>query len=212
MALVILILKIYVGFSVVVLIVYIIRHFIFALNRVAGEQRIYYQDIVDSELPSVSILVPMHNEQSVARDILNSLVGVVYPKDKLEIIPILGVDANGKEAEKVEIIPIDDHSTDETKNILNEFAVKYSQVKPLYREGGNPGKANGLNDAMGIASGKVVVVFDADYIPPKGIVRDLSVCFKDPEVGAVMGRYPGQYSALLAHQAYGPGKVQRVSG
>lgn len=32
------------------------------------------------------------------------------------------------------------------------------------------------------------MVFDADYIPPRNIVRDLAVCFMDPEVGAVMGR------------------------
>ncbi|MFA5393168.1 MAG: glycosyltransferase [Candidatus Ratteibacteria bacterium] len=191
MALVILILKIYVCFSALIMIVYTIRHFIFTLNRVAGEQRIYYQDIMDSELPTVSVLVPMHNEEKVARDILNSLLGTSYPGAKLEILPIMLAD-NPNETletlENVEIIPIDDHSTDGTKKILAEYAAKYPQVMPVYRQDQKRGKARGLNDAIDMARGDIIVVFDADYIPGKGIIKDLAVCFKDPEVGAVMGR------------------------
>ena len=190
MALVVLILKIYVVFCAFVMIVYVFRHLIFSVNRIIGEQRMYYQDILDNELPSVSVLVPMHNEEKVARDILDSLIGVVYPKEKLEIIPIAQEERGEHEHEegKLEIIPIDDHSTDKTRAILMEYARKYPLIRPLFRTSGKRGKAQGLNEAMDIARGDVVVVFDADYIPPKGLVRDLSVCFKDPEVGAVMGR------------------------
>ena len=188
MAVVILVLKVYMVLSAVIFAVYVLRHLIFALNRVSGEQRIYYQDIVDSELPKVSVLVPMHNEEKVARDILNSLVCTIYPCEKMEIIPILSTGEQEEGWSRVEIIPIDDHSTDATKKILDEFSGKYPQVRPLYRRGGKKGKASGLNEAMDIARGDIVLVFDADYIPPKGIIRDLTVCFNDPEVGAVMGR------------------------
>ena len=41
---------------------------------------------------------------------------------------------------------------------------------------------------MKISKGDVIIVFDADYLPPKGIIRDIAITFKDPEVGAVMGR------------------------
>lgn len=188
MAVVILILKIYIVISAIIFAVYVLRHLIFSLNRVAREQRMYYQDIVDSELPNISVLIPMHNEEKVARDILNSLVAAIYPHEKMEIIPILSIARQTEDPERVEIIPIDDHSTDGTKEILNEFSTKYPQVRPLYRKSGRIGKANGLNEAMDVARGDIVVVFDADYIPPKGIIRDLAVCFNDPEVGAVMGR------------------------
>ncbi len=196
LALLTLILKLYVVLSSIALLVYTARHLMFAMNRVSGEQRMYYHDLIDSELPSVTVMVPMHNEERVARDILDSLIGTVYPADKLEIIPILRVPKEGDllvdehpgNAGKIEIIPIDDHSTDNTMHILDEYAQKYSRIKPLYRRSGKAGKAYGLNDALKEATGDVIVVFDADYIPPKGIIRDLTMCFKDPEVGAVMGR------------------------
>jgi len=176
MALVILILKGYVVLAAIVLCVYTLRHFLLTMNRMAGEQRLYYQDILDSDLPTLSVLIPMHNEEKVARDILDALIKATYPGEKLEIVPVL------------EIIPIDDHSTDRTREILHEYSLRDPRIRPLYRKEGQRGKPSGLNDAMAVASGAIMIVFDADYVPPKGLLRDLAVCFKDPEVGAVMGR------------------------
>jgi len=171
MELVVLILKIYVIIEVFILFGYTIRHFIFSFNRVSGEQRLYYQDILDSELPSVSVLVPMHNEEKVAEGILSQLIDAKYPK------------------EMYEIIPINDHSTDATEQIIGDIAAKHPElIKPFNRSEGFRGKTHGLNDAIKRARGEIIIVFDADYLPPVGIVRDIAVCFKDPEVGAVMGR------------------------
>ena len=66
MEVVVLILKIYFVFVIFAMVVYAVRHFVFVSNRMFGEQRIYYQDILDSELPSVSVFIPMHNEEDVA--------------------------------------------------------------------------------------------------------------------------------------------------
>jgi len=168
--LVVLILKIYLSLTAVIMIVYFIRHLLFTLNRLFGEQRYYYQDILDSELPTVSVLVPMHNEEKVAADILDLLISAEYPQDKLEIIPI------------------NDHSTDNTKKIVNKYARQHPIIKPLHRTRGKRGKPAGLNEALKIVTSEIVIVFDADYLPPKGILRDMAVAFKDPEVGAMMGR------------------------
>ena len=170
MEMVILILKIYMFFVIFIMTIYTLRHFRFTVNRVLGEQRVYYHDIIDSELPTVSILIPMHNEEKVARGVLDLLIQTSYPREKLEIIPI------------------DDHSEDNTKEILTEYAGKYSYIKPFIRDSGKRGKPSALNDVIEIATGEVIVVFDADYLPPRGIVRDIAISFKDPEVAAVMGR------------------------
>ncbi|MCP4632058.1 MAG: glycosyltransferase family 2 protein [candidate division Zixibacteria bacterium] len=171
MELAVLILKAYVIFEVSVLIVYTIRHIIFTHNRVSGEQRMYYQDIIDAELPFVSVMIPMRNEESVADDILSHLIAAEYPRDKIEIIPI------------------DDHSEDKTKQIINKYAQRNPDlIKPFHRDNGHLGKTHGLNEALAIARGEIILLFDADYVPPKGIVKDIAVSFKDPEVGAVMGR------------------------
>ncbi len=136
-----------------------------------GKQRLYYQDVLDEDLPTVSVLVPMHNEEKVASHILDLLVASDFPKEKLEIIPI------------------NDHSTDRTKEILEEYAQKYPFIRPLHRYGDLPrGKQNSLNDALKIAKGEVIIVYDADYLPPKGQIRTLAIAFKDPRAGAVMGR------------------------
>jgi len=44
------------------------------------------------------------------------------------------------------------------------------------------------------AKGEIAVIFDADYMPPKGIIRNIVMAFKDPEIGAVMGRVIPQNS------------------
>ncbi len=170
MELAILILRAYTVFEIFILLLYTIRHFAFTFNRVFGEQRLYYQDIVDSELEKVTVLVPMHNEEAVARDVLTQLTKIDYPKSKFEVIPI------------------NDHSVDKTREILDDFAAKFPYIKPLHRDTGGRGKPHGLNDAMDLATGDIIIVFDADYIPAKGIIRDIAICFKDRQVGAVMGR------------------------
>ncbi len=167
---VVIVLKVYVLFVVFVMVVYAVRHYSFVLSRTAGEQKAYYQDIVDSELPFISVLIPMHNEQKVASNILNALIDAEYPKDRMEIVPI------------------NDHSTDDTKRILDEYADRYPYIRPLHRNNGRRGKPSALNDGLKVARGEIVIVFDAHYIPPKGILRDLAISFKNPEVGAVMGR------------------------
>ena len=191
MEMVILILKIYLVFTVSVLVIYSIRHFIFTLNRLFFEQRIYYQDIIDSDMKTITILIPMHNEEKVARQILDLLVVSAYPnenvgKDARKILDLL-VDADYPR-EKLEIIPINDFSSDETRIILDDYASRYPFIRPLHRYEGERGKPAALNEAMKMANGEIIIVFDADYLPPKGILKDIAVFFNDPEVGAVMGR------------------------
>jgi cellulose synthase/poly-beta-1,6-N-acetylglucosamine synthase-like glycosyltransferase len=170
MEVVVLILKIYLVFTVCVMLIYSIRHFTFTLNRLFSEQRAYYQDILDSELKNITVVVPMHNEEKVARQILDLLLQADYP------------------AQVLEIIPINDFSSDATKEILDEYAGKYSFIKPLHRYEGARGKPAALNEAIALAEGEIIIVFDADYLPPKSILKDIAVSFSDPEIGAVMGR------------------------
>ncbi|MCP5053275.1 MAG: glycosyltransferase family 2 protein, partial [bacterium] len=147
MELVVLILRVYTLTEIFILLIYTFRHFFFTFNRIFGEQRLYYHDIVDSELDRVTILVPMHNEEAVANDVMTQLTRIDYPKDKFEVIPI------------------NDHSSDGTREILDGFAAKYPFIKPLHRDTGGRGKPHGLNDAMELATGDIIIVFDADYIP-----------------------------------------------
>ena len=130
MAMAIIILKVYMLFTIAVMLVYTARHYFFTLNRLFGEQRIYYQDIVDSDLKTVSILIPMHNEEQVAAHILEQLLKTDYPLDRLEIIPI------------------NDFSEDGTEDILNYYAARYPFIRPIHRYRGQRGKSSALNEAL----------------------------------------------------------------
>ncbi|MBN2242448.1 MAG: glycosyltransferase family 2 protein [Acidobacteria bacterium] len=191
MEMVVLILKIYLVFTICVLLVYSIRHYYFTMHRLYSEQRVCYQDIIDSEFRNLSILIPMHNEERVAGQILDLLVSNTYPYHNVDESPQKILDlliAADYPHDKMEIIPINDFSSDKTRRILDDYAARYPFIKPLHRYSGERGKPAALNDGLKKATGEIIIVFDADYLPPRGILKDIAVSFNDPEVGAVMGR------------------------
>lgn len=157
--------------AVAVLAVYTARHYFFTLNRLFGRHRQPYVDIVAGEWPTIAVFVPAHNESAVIRDSLDSLLAADYPRDRLVIVPV------------------DDRSSDDTRAILLEYAAREPyRVRPHLRDGGQPGKAAALREAMELHQADIFLVFDADYIPGPRLLRQLAAPFFDPEVGAVMGR------------------------
>src|SRR6202011_4890927 len=60
--------------------------------------------------------------------------------------------------------------------------------QPFHRASGKGGKAAALKDAMELVKTEVILIFDADYIPGAGLIKQLVAPFFDPEVGGVMGR------------------------
>jgi len=152
---------------------YIVRHFRFFSNRLFKEQRRCQQDLAGTFRPSVSILIPMHKEEKVATSILERFVEMDYPKD----------------ASRYEVIAIDDGSTDATPSIVDEYASKFSFIKGVHRvENGGNGKPEALNVGLKVASNEIILIFDADYLPPQDCIERLVAPFVDVEVGGVMGR------------------------
>ena len=159
------------GLLLVLLTVYALRHYVFTLNRLFGVQRHPYASIVSADWPHVTILVAAHNEQAVIADCLENLMGVDYP------------------AERMLVMPVNDRSTDRTREIIDAVAERHpGRIQPFHRTGGKPGKAAALKDATELVKTDFIVVFDADYLPSRGLIRRLIAPFFDPEVGAVMGR------------------------
>jgi cellulose synthase/poly-beta-1,6-N-acetylglucosamine synthase-like glycosyltransferase len=156
---------------VAVLIVYTVRHYLFTLNRLFGRHRQPYVDIGTAAWPRVAVFVPCHNEERVIAQMLDALLACDYPERQLVIIPI------------------NDRSTDGTSRILADYAGRFPvRVSPFHRQDGTPGKAAALKDAMETSDAAIHLVFDADYLPGRGLIKQLVGPFFDPEVGAVMGR------------------------
>ncbi len=163
---------IYFLFAIVTVIsVYTLRHYFFTLNRLFGFQRHPYIDIDTANWPPVTVLVAAHNEEKVDHAHLAALMRVNYPADKMLVVPV------------------NDRSTDRTREIIDLFVKDHpGRIRPFHREGGKGGKAAALKDAMELVETEVILIFDADYIPGSGLVKQLVAPFFDPEVGGVMGR------------------------
>lgn len=151
--------------------VYTFRHYWFTLNRLFGRQRHPYLPVDVTDWPEVTVLIPCHNEEAVVATILDALLAVDYPPERLRITPL------------------NDRSQDHTDFILGAYARRYpGRIVPLHRALGRPGKAAALNDIAGLVSTEIVLIFDADYVPGRDLIKQLVAPFQDPEVGAVMGR------------------------
>ncbi len=156
---------------IVLICIYLIRHFAFTLNRLFGRQRHPYLDIDCADWPEVTVLVPAHNEELVIGQLLQALTELDYPPERLTLLPI------------------DDRSSDGTAKIIEDFTARHpDMIKPFYRREGKAGKGAALVDATELVETEIMLVFDADYIPGRGLIKQLMAPFFDPEVGAVMGR------------------------
>src|SRR5580700_4592338 len=96
--------KICLIFAIVVLMLYAIRHYTLGLFRLSLRNPRDVTEFTGFALPRTSVLVPMHNEEMVAADVLHALVECDYDWEKLEILAV------------------DDRSQDRTGAIIDEFA------------------------------------------------------------------------------------------
>lgn len=120
-----------------------------------------------SWLPSVTVLIPAHNEaKDIAATIRNKLEQE-YPRDQLEIIVI------------------SDGSTDRTEDIVREFS---SHNVRLIRREQREGKAAALNEGVRYAKGEILVFSDANSLFSPDAVRRLIENFADSEIGYVTGQ------------------------
>jgi poly-beta-1,6-N-acetyl-D-glucosamine synthase len=117
--------------------------------------------------PFVSIVMVVRNEEQVLGRKLENLLGLDYPEGQAEIVVV------------------SDGSTDGTESILREYA-RSPRVHAVFNQLSR-GKASGLNDALSVAHGEIVVFTDARQRIEPGGLRVLLESFADPEVGCVSG-------------------------
>jgi cellulose synthase/poly-beta-1,6-N-acetylglucosamine synthase-like glycosyltransferase len=156
---------------ITLVVVYMLRHYLFTVNRLFGRQRYPYLDVDTARWPEITVLIPAHNEEAVIARMLDALLAADYP------------------AERMTILPVDDRSKDATGEIIDDYARRFpGRIRPLHRREGKSGKGAVLRDATAHVATDVILVFDADYVPGRGLIKQLVAPFFDPEVGAVMGR------------------------
>lgn len=128
------------------------------------------------EYPMVSILVPAHNEAVVIVRTVRALLEFDYPKDKYEII-VINDNSSDDSAEKLE-------------EIQREFADRKLMVISTGPELGGKGKSNALNIGFSFSSGEVIAIYDADNTPQKdALIILVENLMQDEKLGAVIGKF-----------------------
>jgi cellulose synthase/poly-beta-1,6-N-acetylglucosamine synthase-like glycosyltransferase len=164
-------LEIFFIFSRAVLVFYMFRHYVFSLAAIKWRKKAPKLQKSQKFEPTVSIIIPARNEEKVIGRLLSRLTELSYPKDKLQIIVV------------------DDGSSDKTGEIAHSYASTYNDlIKVVHRERGGLGKPFVLNDGLQYTRGEIVGFFDADYVPQKDILEKMVPYFSDPKVGAVQAR------------------------
>ncbi len=135
----------------------------FILSFFANKKKQEVKPLPESKLPQISILIPAYNEEKGIVKTIQSALGVIYPKDKMEIIVI------------------DDGSKDKTLELAK--SIKSDIVQILYKPNG--GKASALNLGISKAKGEIIFTMDADTTISKDSVIRMVQLFQEEGVAAV---------------------------
>jgi len=109
-------------------------------------------------LPKVGIVIPAYNEEEDIGNLLDSLMKVNYPKKKLEIIVI------------------DDGSTDKTPQIISKYPIKIIKGK-------HEGASVARNIGWKSTTSAIIIFLDADMRVNKNFLREVVKSFADKNIG-----------------------------
>lgn len=139
-----------------------------------NRQNIKWCDRCFRELPTVTIQLPMYNELYVARRVIEAAAAIDYPREKLQIQVL-------------------DDSTDQTRQIaaqtVRQLADAGHRIEYLHRSNREGFKAGALAAGLESATGELVMIFDADFVPPARILHDMVHYFTNEKVGMVQARW-----------------------
>lgn len=158
----------------------------------SGSCSINLEKKTKKEWPMVTLQLPVYNEYYVVERLLDSVVGLDYPKNRMEIQLL-------------------DDSTDESAIVgekkIAELKKKGFDAKYIHRKNRKDHKAGALREAMDVAKGEFLAIFDADFIPAKDFLKKTVPFFmEDPKIGMVQTRWGhvnGDYSMLTKAQRLG---------
>ena len=87
---------------------------------------------------------------------------------------------------------------------MNEYRAQGARIEYRHRANRHGFKAGALQEGLETATGELIAVFDADFIPPRDFLLRTVNFFADPQVGVVQTRWSylnREYSILTEVQA-----------
>ena len=127
----------------------------------------FFENPGEDFLEGLTVIVPVYNEEETIAATLDSLLNNGYPDDKLEILVV------------------NDESTDNTLKVVETYMKKYKQITIFSKP--NSGKADSVNKAIKKAKHNFIAIVDADSYLEKDALKEVMKYFADEKVGAVTG-------------------------
>ena len=120
--------------------------------------------------PTITLIIPMYNEEKVIKEKIENTSKLDYPKDRLKIIFL------------------DDHSTDDCNRISSEIIKQTSLDARVIENQGGKGKARALNWIFPSLESEITVISDADALLKEDSLSQLIKNFTDSEIGGATGK------------------------
>lgn len=164
----------------------VVRYIIYTVRK--KEPHLYSSS--QTNLPLVTIQLPVYNEMYVAERLIDAVVNMDYPREKMEIQVL-------------------DDSEDETSAILEkkikELSANGFQFVHIRRKNRTGYKAGALAEGLKTCNGEFIAVFDADFLPPSHFLLRTMPFFENEKTGCVQGRWGHvnkNYSLITRLQAF----------
>jgi cellulose synthase/poly-beta-1,6-N-acetylglucosamine synthase-like glycosyltransferase len=159
-------------------------------NNIRHEKKRRQKVELPTNLPVVTIQLPLYNEKYVAKRLIDAVCRIDYPKDRFQI-QVLD--------------DSDDDTADLIKSIVDEYRFKGFDIVHMHRTDRTGYKAGALKQGIKNAKGEFVAIFDADFIPPAWFLKSaIGHFYADPKLGFVQckwGHVNENYSTLTEAQA-----------
>jgi hyaluronan synthase len=122
------------------------------------------------EAPPLTVIIPAYNESAMVEHAIASVAAASYPGKRLQIIAV------------------DDGSTDDTWRYIQKAALRFPGLVTPIRLPANLGKRGALAEGFRRATGEIIVTVDSDSVIERGALLAIAGPFRDPRVGAVAGK------------------------
>ncbi len=128
----------------------------------------------DRPLPRVTVQLPLYNERAVVERVIAAAAALDWPRDRFELQVL-------------------DDSTDDTRArcaaLVAALRACGVDAHHLHRRDRRGWKAGALEAGRAVATGELIAVFDADFVPAPDFLRRTVGPFADPTVGLVQARW-----------------------
>ncbi len=125
-------------------------------------------------LPRITVQLPLYNERYVVGRLIEETSKIDYPRELLQIQVL-------------------DDSTDDTHPFTQALVEDYRDaglpIEYIHRTNRHGFKAGALENGLRTATGELVAIFDADFIPPRDFLMRTVHFFAESNIGMVQTRW-----------------------